>query len=160
MWSGPAANYGVCVPICDPLGDTPCTDLGGLGVSCQPFGSQCSILADPDCHPVGSHGVFACSQDTDLDGGPHGYGAPCTWEKDCEEYDEILGWTRDIVTCVPAALVPGCAAERCCTRLCDLTDTDPDASCPGTAGGEACLPYFQPAAAPPGLAHVGICRLP
>jgi hypothetical protein len=143
------------------LSDNPCPDDGlGVNLFCEPFASACAILSDPDCHPVGGHGTFVCKQDPELNDPEHGYGTPCNAEWECAGYDEVSGWSRDVVTCVPAAFVPDCSTARCCTLLCDLSDANPDTGCPGVAAGEACLPYFQPGAAPPGLDHVGICRLP
>jgi hypothetical protein len=58
--------------------------------------------------------------------------------------------------CLPAAQVPGCTGDACCTPVCDLTAPD----CAAVAG-TGCEPWYPAGEAPePALERLGVCRAP
>jgi hypothetical protein len=48
----------------------------------------------------------------------------------------------------------------CCSAFCDLTDPEASINCPGAAGGQECIPWYEMGQAPMGLEDVGACAIP
>lgn len=55
---------------------------------------------------------------------------------------------------------PDCAAKSCCTSFCDTSEADASAACPGAAGGQECVRWYEPGQAPPGYEFAGACLIP
>ncbi len=120
----------LCVPPCDPLAYD-CPDLD--------FGSGVMVCAPAT---IG----FGCVLRGHLGGSP--FAAPCINHRDCTA----------AAHCAPPGYVPGCAAASgCCDVYCDTSEPAP---CPLAAEGQACIPYYAPGEAPPGLENVGVCAVP
>lgn len=159
-----------CHPLCsgtpsDPICDEETTrcllsDNNVLAVCrevCDPFAQDCPsatdqcILNSPDCDgqacwPMNRRDTFYCG----LQSGSNvsGYAGGCTSQLDC---DHGLG-------CLSGAAVVGCVETSCCTPYCDVNDDG--FSCPDSEDGMICTLAFSPGTAPPGMEHVGMCRLP
>lgn len=140
---------GTCVAFCT---GTPESPICAPELTCV-MGFDGSV-ADclPQCHPALPHvscgegqgcyfggSVFECV-DVAGDLGP---GDACEFVNDCAAGQ----------LCAAAALVPGCAGEGCCVPFCSL-----DFGC--VVEGSECVPFFEPGAAPLGLADLGLCMLP
>ena len=124
---------GICRELCaqgNVCADPGTTCLGWFGGAlpvcsrwCSPFsGSDCA--SGSGCYPVpapGSCDGAACGYS--VDGG--GQGAACSEAHDCE----------DGFQCAGGSDVPDCAADRCCTRVCDLSDSESCAGIEGAACG-------------------------
>jgi hypothetical protein len=111
---------------------------------CDPLMSDCN--EGSACYPADDG--FVCVFDASGELG--GYGDPCEFTNVC---DPSL-W------CAPAQVVPGCTQTRCCTPFCDLSEPDPGASCPGAAGGQDCIPWYEEGMVPPGFEDLGTCAIP
>jgi hypothetical protein len=111
-------------------------------LTCDPIARDCGL--GRGCYAVLN--TFVCLPDESGRGGE--YGMPCSRPHDCSPG----------LLCAQAGQVPDCAStSRCCTELCDLTEPH---VCAGEAGGQACVPMWQPGTAPEGLEHVGVCVAP
>jgi hypothetical protein len=75
-------------------------------------------------------------------------GQPCGFINDCAKG----------LSCLPAAVLPGCEGSACCSGFCDLELGD--GPCEALLPGTACSPFFEENAAPPGYEQVGVCILP
>lgn len=143
---------GVCHEYCGGSPDMPtcptgfaCAGFDSNGVVflclpwCDPLLQDC---ADGDaCYPVGD--AFACAPDASNGAG---YGDGCNFVNACSPG----------LFCASAAGVPGCVSLGCCSPFCDLSDPMPN--CPGQAGGQECVPYFD--SPPAGFEDVGVCIIP
>jgi hypothetical protein len=97
------------------------------------------------CYP--EENGFFCSPDAS---GPDlgEIGDPCEYINVCNPG----GW------CAPAESVPDCVdASGCCAAFCDITEPDPDATCPALT---ECIAYHMEGTAPPGEEDIGVCVLP
>lgn len=56
--------------------------------------------------------------------------------------------------CLDASLFADCGSIGCCTDYCDLTEPN---TCPDAAGGQECLPWFDPERVPPAYMNLGVC---
>jgi hypothetical protein len=153
----PETNTGTCVAFCQGSQDAPMCEPGFLcsisndGVlilcrrECDPLLQDC--MGSASCLPANGSEGFVCIVDASGEmGGP---GDPCEFLNACDPG----------LYCADAELVPACVGSGgCCTEFCDITVPDPDAAC--TQMGQTCTPWFEAGAAPPDLAHVGICALP
>ena len=129
-------------PLC-PSADQLCT------LTYAPF-VVCADACDPllqgcknggPCAFAGDDG-FVCLVPRDK---PGSYGDTCFLTLDCSPG----------LHCSDAAgHVPGCV-DQCCTLYCDLTDPDPDATCPDVGLGQSCIAFFPDP--PPQYEHVGFC---
>jgi len=153
------SGEGACVPFCVGEPAAPgCADaqlvcartdrdwpVYGCVPTCDPLAYDCPDLdfgaKAMVCQPAAVG--FGCVLRGDLDG--RAPGEPCVNHRDC---------TAAALCAAPEA-VPGCAGERgCCTQYCDLTLPGP------CAPGQACAAYYEPGAAPPEHADVGVCAAP
>jgi hypothetical protein len=147
---------GVCMEFCLHADDH--ADMCPDGFFCPAAGDTVLYLCYQKCHPLLQdcphdwacyyyrHDVFLCS----LAAGAGNDGDECGGGWNC-----VPG-----LDCVPAEDLWGCEDNYgCCTPLCDLDAGDPHALC-DIANGEACQPWYEPGAAPPGLQNVGYCGLP
>jgi len=141
---------GTCRELCadgDVCPDPLTTCIGWFGGALPVCSGMCSPLFGPDC-PSGSgcYGVpatgwcdsAACGYH--VDGG--GQGDACSELNDCE----------DGFQCAEGSNVPDCAADRCCTRLCNLDDAG---SCAGVEGA-SCRPEVNNCPLPIGI-FLGAC---
>ena len=147
---------GVCIAMCEGTPAVPrCADTSttciiandGVILVCLP---QCDPLVQDcaegeGCYESGTGGFFCFAQDETATGDA-AYGAPCM----------TLNYCNPGLMCAPAATVPGCAEEYCCTEFCDASDDAEQCS----GDGQACVPYFAADAAPPGFTDVGVCSIP
>lgn len=148
----PVTNEGVCVPMCTGTGDEPvCPDGlactlsfdGVLNVClepCDPLAPSCAageVCAHAADLPLGER-PFLCHPTPQFE--PQPEGSACGDLRLC---DAGLG-------CVPAAYVPGCMEESCCTRLGDLA-APPECADPM----QECLPVFE-GDPPEGLCFCGV----
>lgn len=109
---------------------------------CDPLASICA--PSEVCVPtrLSPHPVCAA----DASGAAGAALDPCPYPTSCD----AGAW------CAPAAEVPGCASDTCCTPVCDL-----DAPDCGAVPGTVCQPWYGPGEAPePELQHIGLCRAP
>ncbi len=157
-WDVDETNTGVCVSFCmgteaNPVCEDPnasCTIANEGTVilclpSCDPLLQDCQD--GNACYPVDD--AFVCGPDESGEMGL--FGDPCEFINVCDAG----------LFCAPADVVPDCTAtQRCCTSFCDLGEPDPGASCPGAAGGQDCVPWFDEGQAPPGFDDVGACAIP
>ena len=93
-------------------------------------------------------GGFVCGPDVSHELGA--FGDACAFVNGCDPGH----------ICVAAEFVPGCRGGSCCSAYCDLDEPDASASCPGSADGQVCEPYFMDGQAPPSYATVGVCAVP
>ncbi|MEZ4428655.1 MAG: hypothetical protein R3A51_13315 [Nannocystaceae bacterium] len=151
---------GTCVPYCYPDED----GYGGEyychvdGYACVPPPCQSCVLgfcvlpcdptAEVSCDPGEvcvadfSSDFFFCTFDASGDDGADG--DSCDFVNSCD-FGLACAFGGDLVDC---------ADDWCCTPFCVIGM----GSC--AAPEEACVPYFEPGTAPPGLEHVGLCQLP
>ena len=78
--------------------------------------------------------------------GGYDEGAPCIYTNDC-----VPGFF-----CAAGEGVPDCSDSGCCTSYCDLSETDPCATTPGTE----CVQFFNDGEAPPLYDNLGVCIVP
>jgi hypothetical protein len=149
-----STGEGVCLAFCDAgtqdchldgLPDAQCIAFndGTLPLcqdSCDPLTQDCAQTMG--CYGVGSQG-FVCSMPGYEDGLGND-GDMCYTVQSCKPG---LG-------CTAADVLHGCAASRCCTPYCDISEPDPCTT------PEACIPYFEEGTAPPNYENVGLCAIP
>lgn len=156
-WNVDETNMGVCIafcsgseaaPVCEDVGSTCAIANDGVLILCLP--SCDPLMSDCDegqaCYPADDS--FACVFDASADNGA--YGDPCEFTNVCDPG----------LWCAPAAGVPDCATANCCTPFCDQSDPNADADCPGAAGGQECVPWYDENQIPPGFEDVGTCAIP
>lgn len=145
---------GVCLAFCnvgtqdcaeDGLPDAQCIAFndGVLPIcqdSCDPITQDCS--GDLGCYGVGDQG-FVCSV-PGFEEGLGNDGDMCFTIQSCKPG---LG-------CTDASVLSDCAAARCCSPYCDLSEPDPCTS------PEQCIAYYEDGTAPPGYENVGLCAVP
>jgi hypothetical protein len=155
----PETNMGTCISLCQGSPDDPtCPDplticiIANDGVlnlclpMCDPLVQDCGL--GEACYPI-SDG-FVCAPDASGDD-LGAYGDPCEYINACDPFN----------ACVNPDTVPGCAgAAGCCSPFCDVTDPTSSMSCPGFAGGQECIAWFEEGLAPPGFEDVGVCAIP
>jgi hypothetical protein len=153
----PETNMGTCIafcsgseanPVCeDPTTSCVITNEGTLILclpNCDPLLQDCA--EGQACYPVGDS--FACAPDASQDTGA--YGDACEFINVCDPG----------LMCGAPEWVPGCAGAGCCTDICDVSDADASANCPGNAGGQECVAWYEEGQAPPGFENVGVCSIP
>jgi hypothetical protein len=156
-WDVDETGIGACIsfctgneasPLCEDT-DTSCV-IANDGVlilclpSCDPLLSDCADGSG--CYPT--ENSFVCVFDS---GGETGaYGDACEFTNVCDPG----------LWCAPAQAVPDCATVGCCTPFCDQSDETASESCPGAAGGQECVPWFDEGQVPPGFEDVGSCMIP
>jgi hypothetical protein len=147
-------NIGYCIGYCQGSpADPSCADPTALCIFTNEVLALCLPGCDPllqDCQPgEGCYPVletFVCAPDASVDSGA--YGDTCEFINVCDPGNY----------CGPAESVPGCGGGGCCTPFCDLTDGA--FVCPGSLGGQECVPFYAEGLAPPGLEDVGVCAIP
>lgn len=154
----PETNQGTCVSFCDGTEASPICD--DPQTSCNILNDGALILCLPNCDPLlmscnegeacyPANDVFSCVPDA---GGETGaFGEPCEYLNVCDPG----------LFCAAADGVPGCQGSTgCCTPYCDTSEPDASANCPGAAGGQECVPWYEENQAPPGYETVGACVIP
>ncbi|HWB80594.1 MAG TPA: ribulose phosphate epimerase [Nannocystaceae bacterium] len=154
-WDVDENNMGTCVAFCmgtaaNPVCENPnesCTIANEGTVilclpNCDPLLQECNDGSA--CYPVDD--AFVCGPDYSGELGL--YADPCEFINVCDPG----------LFCIGAAAVPGCTSAQCCTSFCDLDE--PEATCPGAAGGQECVPWYDEGQAPPGLENLGACAIP
>ncbi len=154
----PETNMGTCAAFCmgseaNPVCEDPNTScvIANEGVlilclpNCDPLLQDCA--EGQACYPIDDG--FACAPDA---GGEMGlFGEPCEFINVCDPG----------LFCANADAVPDCAGSSgCCSAFCDLTDEMAGAACPGAAGGQDCVAWYEEGQAPPGFEDVGACAIP
>ena len=153
----PETNAGTCIAFCmgseaNPICEDPSTNcvIANEGTlilclpSCDPLLQDCA--EGQACYPVGDD--FACAPDASGEQGV--YGDAC----------EFLNVCDPGMFCAGAEGVPGCVGSSgCCSPLCDFTDPDASAACPG-APDQQCVAWYEEGQAPPGFETVGACLIP
>lgn len=152
----PDTLEGTCAEVCSGSATAPiCADpeyaciLANGGVLnvclplCDPLLQACA--EGQACYP--SMGGFVCGPDVSHELGA--FGEACAFVNGCDPGH----------VCIAAEFVPGCRGGSCCSAYCDLDDPDASASCPGSADGQTCEPYFT-GEPPPSYASVGVCAVP
>jgi len=157
-WNTDDANLGTCIGFCEgseanPVCPDPSTACaianGGVLIlclpTCDPLLTDCN--EGENCYPIDDS--FACAPDA---GGEEGvFGDAC----------EFLNFCDPGLYCAAAAAVPNCqGSQGCCSSFCDITEPDASAECPGAAGGQECVPWYEEGQALPGLEDVGGCAIP
>jgi hypothetical protein len=154
----PETNLGTCVAFCmgseaNPICEDPATNcvIANEGVlilclpNCDPLLQDCA--EGQACYPIDD--AFACAPDVSGEEGL--YGDACQFLNVCDPG----------LFCANAEVVPDCAgAQGCCSPFCDLSDPDAGANCPGAAGGQDCVAWYEEGEAPPGFENVGACSIP
>jgi len=153
----PETNMGTCIafcsgseanPVCeDPTTNCVITNEGTLILclpNCDPLLQDCA--EGQACYPVID--AFACAPDASGEEGA--YGDACEFINVCDPG----------LMCVNPEFVPSCGSAGCCTDICDLSEADASANCPGAAGGQECVAWYEEGAAPPGFENVGFCAIP
>ncbi|HWB80595.1 MAG TPA: ribulose phosphate epimerase [Nannocystaceae bacterium] len=157
-WDVDENNMGTCVPFCmgteaNPVCEDPNTSctIANEGTlilclpNCDPLLQDCT--EGNACYPVDD--AFVCGPDASGEMGL--FGDACEFINVCDPG----------LFCANADIVPNCAgASGCCSSFCDLTDPDATANCPGNAGGQECVPWYEEGQAPPGFDDVGACGIP
>lgn len=154
----PETNMGTCVAFCEGSEANPiCADPN---TSCNILNDGVLILCLPNCDPLlqdcnegeacyPTNDSFSCVPDA---GGEQGlFGEGCEYLNVCDP---------GLFCAVPDG-VPNCAGSiGCCSSFCDLSDPGATAACPGNAGGQECVAWFEEGQAPPGYENVGACLIP
>lgn len=156
-WDVDEEGNGTCVAFCSgseasPICEDPQTSctIANDGVlilclpTCDPLMSSCE--EGSACYP--SDDTFVCVFDSSGEAGA--YGDPCEFTNACDPG----------LYCAPAGGVPDCTTANCCTPFCDMSADDADTSCPGAAGGQQCVPWYEEGQVPPGFMDLGACLLP
>ena len=128
------ANNGtlpICLPECDPL-------------------SPACPNSDNLCIPNPGEPGFVCV--LDASGGMSPYGAPCQGPNE-DDNSCNLGLVCILAEAVPAPECTG--APGCCSTICDTSEPN---TCPGAAGGQECVPFYDDNV--PGYENVGVCAIP
>ena len=148
--TGIGTCVGFCIgsqeaPTCPPLYNCVISSVPVLILclpGCDPLAQACP---DMDlCIPQPMGDGFVCVLDASGDMGQQN--DPCEYANACKP-GLVCSDPNDAIECDPRA--PGC-----CLPLCDLTTP----KC--TNQGAQCVSWHEPGMAPPGLEHVGLCRLP
>ncbi len=149
-------NEGVCVEMCSCTPDNPvCTDPntrcsisnGGVLALCREVCNPLDPMACPmgaGCYPSGE--FFQCIPDAS--GNTGAPGETCNFVNACDPG----------AVCLSGEFVPGCpgGAAGCCTSVCD-----PDEGNAACLGGQECVPWYEPGAAPDVcLDGTGVCVTP
>jgi hypothetical protein len=153
----PETNMGTCDAFCsgseaNPVCEDPAT-------SCVNANNGTLILCLPSCDPLlqdcpegqacyNVNDTFACAPDASGETGV--FGDAC----------EFLNVCDPGLFCANPEAVPDCASGGCCSPFCDFSDPEASAACPGAAGGQECVAWYEEGQAPPGLEDVGACALP
>jgi len=154
----PETNMGTCVAFCmgseaNPVCEDPNTScvIANEGVlilclpNCDPLLQDCGD--GQACYPINDG--FACAPDASGEMGL--FADPCEFINVCDPG----------LFCANADAVPNCAGSQgCCSSFCDTSDPMAGAMCPGAAGGQDCVPWFDMGQAPPGFENVGACAIP
>ncbi|MBC8067309.1 MAG: ribulose phosphate epimerase [Deltaproteobacteria bacterium] len=154
----PETNMGVCVQFCSGSEANPvCEDPGA---SCSILNEGTLILCLPNCDPLlqdcmegagcyVTNDSFSCVPDA---GGATGaFGEGC----------EFLNVCDPGLFCANPEGVPDCTGSiGCCSSFCDITDPEATANCPGNAGGQECVVWYEEGQAPPGYENLGACLIP
>jgi hypothetical protein len=156
-WDVDETGTGVCIGFCSGNEASPvCEDpdascvIANDGVlilclpSCDPLLSDCGDGSA--CYPT--ENSFVCVFDSSGENGA--YGDPCEFTNACDPG----------LWCAPAQGVPGCTTGSCCTPFCDQAEPDASAQCPGAAGGQECVPWYEEGQEQPGFEDVGSCLIP
>jgi len=156
-WNVDETGAGTCVAFCAGSEASPvCEDpnatcvIANDGVlilclpACDPLMSDCG--EGQGCYPADDS--FACV--FDASGGDGSFGEPC----------ELTNVCAPGLWCAPAAGVPDCPTANCCTSFCDRSDPNASADCPGAAGGQECVPWYEENQVPPGFEDLGTCLIP
>ncbi|WAS99034.1 hypothetical protein [Nannocystis punicea] len=149
-------GVGICLPHCTGSPDAPVCAPGSRCSSTFP-GEDILSLCLPSCDPLAQdcpnggpctpwdEEFWGCYSD---DSGDEGQAFdPCVHVRACDPG----------LTCAEPELADECdpRANGCCLPYCDL---DLPNTCPGQ--GQACVAWYVPGQAPPGLEDVGLCALP
>jgi hypothetical protein len=156
-WDVDETGLGTCVAFCSGNEASPVCE--STEASCVIANDGVLILCLPNCDPLMSdcgdgsacyptETAFVCVFDASLEEGA--YADACEYTNVCDPG----------LWCAPAETVPGCETPRCCTPFCDLSEPDPDGSCPGAAGGQECVPWYEEGQVPPGYEDIGTCAIP
>jgi len=141
---------GTCIALCGGSPDAPeCPGESECQLSadgplalclatCNPLADDCA--EGEQCAPVNSD--FRCVGEIET---PLAYGEPCMFTNECESG----------LTCIDGG-VADCTGDSCCTSFCDLSDGDPNPSCPDAATGQVCTAWY-PENPPEGYENVGVC---
>jgi len=153
----PESNMGTCTAFCsgseaNPVCEDPTTEcvIANEGVlilclpGCDPLVQDC--MEGNACYP--SSDTFVCGPDASGEDGL--FGDVCEFVNVCDPG----------LFCANPELVPNCAGTGCCSSFCDVSDPEASAACPGAAGGQECVPWFEEGQAPPGFENVGACGIP
>jgi hypothetical protein len=154
----PETNMGTCAAFCmgseaNPVCEDPNTScvIANEGVlilclpNCDPLLQDCA--EGQACYPIDDG--FACAPDASGEMGL--FGEPCEFINVCDPG----------LFCANADAVPDCAGSSgCCSSFCDLTDPMAGMNCPGAAGGQDCVAWYEEGQAPPGFEDVGACAIP
>jgi hypothetical protein len=154
----PESNMGTCIAFC--MGSEANPVCENPGSSCSILNEGTLILCLPNCDPLlqdcnegegcyPTNDIFSCVPDA---GGEQGaFGEGC----------EFLNVCDPGLFCANPAGVPNCAGSiGCCSSFCDTTDPSATSNCPGNAGGQECVPWFEEGQAPPGYENLGACVIP
>ncbi|MBK8237835.1 MAG: ribulose phosphate epimerase [Deltaproteobacteria bacterium] len=151
-------NMGTCAafcmgseaaPVCnDPTTDCVIANNGTLILClpvCDPLLQDCA--EGQACYPIDDG--FACAPDASMEDGA--FGAPCEFINVCDPG----------LFCANADGVPDCGGSSgCCSPFCDTSDPMASGNCPGAAGGQECVAWYDAGQAPPGFENVGGCLIP
>ena len=148
LMSQPEDVLGRCLPLCRNSDDC---EPGACEVSPYTLTTFCADPCDPlvpDCESG-----FACRQAADrfvcgMNIEETDIGLP---GEECD-LANLRGCSENL-TCMPYALVPGCAYTACCTTVCDLNAGDEQCTSPALCGS----PFAAPA---PGFETIGACFVP
>jgi len=154
----PETNMGTCVAFCSGSEANPvCEDPG---TSCSILNEGTLILCLPNCDPLlqdcqegegcyVTNDTFSCVPDAGGEMGAFGEGC------------EFLNVCDPGLFCANPDGVPDCAGSiGCCSSFCDTSDPEAGANCPGAAGGQDCVSFYEEGQAPPGYEDVGVCLIP
>jgi hypothetical protein len=153
----PETNMGTCIAFCsgseaNPVCEDPSTTcaIANEGVlilclpNCDPLLQDC--IEGQACYPIDDD--FACAPDASAEMGV--FGNACEFINACDPG----------LFCANPDAVPNCAGGGCCSTFCDLSDPDGSAACPGAAGGQECVAWYEEGQVPPGYENVGACAIP
>ncbi len=159
-WPTNEDGTGVCKDLCDAADPDDiwdslyCENPGATPyIGCQDCFCVCEVACDPlaqdcgegqGCYLTG-YNFFLCGPDASEGMGQHG--------ESCEYVNHCAPGTA----CISAEAIPGCEGFGCCSDFCDI---DAPNTCPGADLGETCVALFEdPADAPVGLDHIGLCAV-
>jgi hypothetical protein len=146
---------GLCVGLCYGTADQPMCDDGMI---CAAASDSVINLCLPQCNPL--------EQDCAEGEACYEYGGyfMCTFVEEALPFGEpceFLNVCAAGLFCAPPEDVPGCEGMNgCCSSYCDLSVMNASDTCPGVAGGQECVPWYEDGQAPPGLENVGACVVP